>query len=214
MKVKIFGERHTATNALHYFIEQNFGISSSYYDVLGWKHRRAPKKEEWSKVDYKNTLFIFTFRNPYTWLKAMHRQPYYYHQPQLHLQSFEEFIVAPVEDYENTIKMWNEKNDSYLNMACEVPHKLCINMEVFKDSQSIIHRKLKKWLKPIRTFTPFNRYITGSGFKDDNTYDRNNCFPYVSDEVYSIINANLNKSLVEELHYDIVNRYTELAGKK
>jgi len=41
-QIKIFGERHTATNALTKFINQNFNVACRGYDFLVLKHRRAP----------------------------------------------------------------------------------------------------------------------------------------------------------------------------
>ena len=49
--LKVFGERHCGTNAIGYFAGKNFNLQVKHYDFLGWKHRLAPKKNEWSKFD-------------------------------------------------------------------------------------------------------------------------------------------------------------------
>ena len=112
---KIFGERHTGTNALSSFIIENFNIKFLYYDYLGWKHRLAPNETEIQKFATQETIFLFTFRNPYSWLKAMHRDPYYYHYPKITELNFFEFVQFQIEDYENLIMLWNQKNSSYLD---------------------------------------------------------------------------------------------------
>ena len=63
--IKVFGERHCGTNAIGYFAGKNFKLEFQHYDFLGWKHRLAPKKDEWSKFNVQSCLFIFCMRNPY-----------------------------------------------------------------------------------------------------------------------------------------------------
>ena len=113
---KVFGERHTGTNAISSFLEKNFNLENKYYEYLGWKHRLAPSHEELKKFNLVDNLFLITFRNPYSWLKAMHKEPYNYNYPQIRELDFLSFLQIPFEDYENVIKMWNQKNHSYLNI--------------------------------------------------------------------------------------------------
>tara|TARA_B100001121_G_scaffold256694_1_gene234647 strand:- start:53 stop:268 length:216 start_codon:yes stop_codon:yes gene_type:complete len=49
---KIFGERHTGTNAVGLFLRENFNLGFKYYDYLGWKHRLAPKKSEIETINH------------------------------------------------------------------------------------------------------------------------------------------------------------------
>ena len=51
----------------------------------------------------------------------MHKEPYYEHYPKIKELSFEDFLKFSIEDYENSIAMWNKKNLSYQRMAKEVP---------------------------------------------------------------------------------------------
>ena len=81
--IKVFGERHSGTNAIGYFAGKNFDLQFKHYNFLGWKHRLAPEQEEWSKFDVESCLFIFCLRNPYSWLQAMHKEPYYEHYPKI-----------------------------------------------------------------------------------------------------------------------------------
>jgi len=201
-RFKIFGERHTATNALSAFLTQNFSLPSLYYDYLGWKHRLAPKKEEWEKFNPAQTLFIFTIRNPYTWLKAMHREPYYYHQPQIVKLTFREFILHSVEDYENYIKMWNLKNLSYLRMSNEVPNALVVRMEDFLLEQQELHERVGTLVQNNEEFRPFDKYVSGYGVDENKALSHITELPPVPDLTYEIINAQLDKSLMETFGYD------------
>ena len=70
-------------------------------------------------------------RNPYSWIKAMHKEPYYHHFPKIKDLSLERFIKFSIEDYENSIAMWNQKNDSYFRMSDEIPNSIIINIEDF-----------------------------------------------------------------------------------
>ena len=126
--IKVFGERHSGTNAIGYFAGKNFDLQFKHYNFLGWKHRLAPEQEEWSKFDVESCLFIFCLRNPYSWLQAMHKEPYYEHYPKIKELSFEDFLKFSIEDYENSIVMWNKKNLSYQRMAKEVPHAVIVNV--------------------------------------------------------------------------------------
>jgi len=62
--IKVFGERHSGTNAIGYFSGKNFNLQFKHYNFLGWKHRLAPEQAEWSKFDVESCLFIFCLRNP------------------------------------------------------------------------------------------------------------------------------------------------------
>lgn len=204
MQVKIFGERHTATNALSGFIKLNFDVLQPYYHILGWKHRKAPKKREWAKIDYQNTLFIFTVRSPYSWLKAMHRQPYYHEQPQISKLSFKDFILHSVGDYENFIQMWNEKNQSYIDMSKEVPNSMVIWMEDFISDQNKIFNRLQKVLSPRGAFQMYDKYTGGYGEKDPQKKPNPNQLPHESEEIYRIINDELETGIIDFFDYQLV----------
>ena len=81
-------------------------------------------------------------RNPYSWLPAMHKEPYYDHYPKIKDLSLENFVQFSIEDYENCITMWNQKNDSYFRMSEEVPNSIIINVEDFHADQKKFHERL------------------------------------------------------------------------
>ena len=200
--LKVFGERHCGTNAIGYFAGQNFNLQSQRHDFLGWKHRLAPQQAEWRKFEIENCLFIFCIRNPYSWLKAMHKEPYYEHYPKIKELSFEQFIQFSIEDYENAIAMWNQKNLSYLRMAAEVPNSIVIPVETFHRSQEIIHGDLQKLTnKPNTPFIPMNEYVNGRGHHDDKNIESSLAIPNIDASTIELIRASLSDEVMKKCNY-------------
>ena len=72
----------------------------------------------------------------------MHREPYYDHYPKIKDLSLEDFVKFSIEDYENCIAMWNQKNDSYFRMSEEVPNSIVVNVEDFHADQQKFHERM------------------------------------------------------------------------
>jgi hypothetical protein len=201
---KIFGERHTGTNALSSFIIENFNIKFLYYDYLGWKHRLAPKKNEIQKFATQETIFLFTFRNPYSWLKAMHRDPYYYHYPKITELNFFEFVQFQIEDYENLIMLWNQKNSSYLEMINKVPISMLVKVEDFHNDQQSYFNKISSKIGFNGNFIPMDRYLNGRGQSSDKSVKESLSIPNLSREEIEVINRYLDKDLMKQLNYNLL----------
>ena len=200
--IKVFGERHSGTNAIGYFAGKNFNLQFKHYNFLGWKHRLAPEQTEWSKFDVESCLFIFCLRNPYSWLQAMHKEPYYEHYPKIKELSFEDFLKFSIEDYENSIAMWNQKNASYLRMALEAPNSIIIAVEKFYNSQEKIHGNLQKILnKPNTPFIPMHDYVNGRGRHDDKDIESSLALPNLDQSIIEIIHASLSDEIMEKCNY-------------
>ena len=203
--IKIFGERHTGTNALNLFIRENFDLRFKYYDFLGWKHRLAPKKSEWVKHETSNTLFIFLFRNPYSWLSSMYREPYYHHYLKINDRSFEEFLKFSIEDYENAICLWNQKNESYLRMSREVKHSLNIRIEDFRLDQANIHSSIARVTgQNSAEFIELSGYINGRGVEENKSIDLSLAVPELTKSEKDLINSYLSRSIMEKMGYDFL----------
>jgi hypothetical protein len=203
--VKIFGERHTGTNALNLFIRENFNLSFKYYDFLGWKHRLAPRKSEWVKHDTSNTLFIFLFRNPYSWLSSMYREPYYHHYLKINDRPFEEFLKFSIEDYENAICLWNQKNESYLKMSREVKYSLNIRIEDFRLDQENIHSSIARITgQNSGDFIQLSGYINGRGIEQDKSIDSSLAVPKLTKSEINFINSFLSRSIMRKIGYDFL----------
>ena len=201
---KIFGERHTGTNALSSFIIENFNIKFLYYDYLGWKHRLAPNETEIQKFATQETIFLFTFRNPYSWLKAMHRDPYYYHYPKITELNFFEFVQFQIEDYENLIMLWNQKNLSYLEMINKVPISMLVKVEDFHNDQQSYFDKISSKIEFNGNFIPMERYLNGRGQSSDKSVTESLSIPSLSREEIKVINHYLDKDLMKELNYNLL----------
>ena len=201
---KIFGERHTGTNALSSFIIENFNIKFLYYDYLGWKHRLAPNETEIQKFATQETIFLFTFRNPYSWLKAMHRDPYYYHYPKITELNFFEFVQFQIEDYENLIMLWNQKNSSYLEMINKVPISMLVKVEDFHNDQQSYFNKISSKIEFNGNFIPMERYLNGRGQSSEKSVTESLSIPNLSREEIEVINRYLDKDLMKELNYNLL----------
>jgi len=200
--IKVFGERHSGTNAIGYFAGKNFNLQFQHYNFLGWKHRTAPKEDEWSKFAVDQCLFIFCLRNPYSWLKAMHQEPYYDHYPKIKELSFEQFVQFSIEDYENAIAMWNQKNASYLRMAAEVPNSIMIPVEKFHAAQEIVHSDIQTILCQSEVpFIPMQDYVNGRGWHEEKEIESSLAIPNLDQNIIELINASLSPKILEQCDY-------------
>ena len=203
--IKVFGERHCGTNAIGYFAGKNFKLEFQHYDFLGWKHRLAPKKDEWSKFNVQSCLFIFCMRNPYSWIKAMHREPYYDHYPKIKDLSLENFIKFSIEDYENSIVMWNQKNDSYFRMSDEIPNSIIINIEDFHADQQKFHTKIANLLnRHDEPLIKMNDYVNGRGRHYQKDITSSLQIPKLDKKVATIINSSLSEEMMKKCNYKIL----------
>ena len=203
--IKVFGERHTGTNAIGYFVGKNFNLKFLHYDFLGWKHRLAPKKDEWSKFDVQNCLFIFCIRNPYSWIQAMHREPYYDHYPKIKDLSLQEFVQFSIEDYENCIEMWNQKNDSYFRMSNEVPNSIIVNVEDFHADQNTFHKNLADLLNiQDLPLIKMNDYVNGRGRHEKKDIASSLEVPELDKSVVKIINSFLSLETMKKCNYKLL----------
>ena len=203
--IKVFGERHTGTNAIGYFVGKNFNLKFLHYDFLGWKHRLAPKKDEWSKFDVQNCLFIFCIRNPYSWIQAMHREPYYDHYPKIKDLSLQEFVQFSIEDYENCIEMWNQKNNSYFRMSNEVPNSIIVNVEDFHADQNTFHKNLADLLNSQDLpLIKMNDYVNGRGRHEKKDIASSLEVPELDKSVVKIINSFLSLETMKKCNYKLL----------
>ena len=203
--IKVFGERHSGTNAIGFFASKNFNLKYQHFDFLGWKHRLAPKKDEWSKFEVQHCLFIFCMRNPYSWLQAMHREPYYDHYPKIKDLSLESFVQFSIEDYENCIAMWNQKNDSYFRMSEEVPNSIIINVEDFHKDQKKFHERLVDLLsRQNMPLVKMNDYVNGRGKHEQKDIASSLQVPALEKSLIKMINSFLSIETMNKCNYKLL----------
>ena len=203
--IKVFGERHCGTNAIGYFAGKNFNLKFQHYNFLGWKHRLAPKKDEWSKFDVQSCLFIFCMRNPYSWVQAMHREPYYDHYPKIKDLPLENFIQFSIEDYENCIAMWNQKNDSYFRMSDEIPNSIIINVEDFNADQRKFHTNVAGILNRFDVpLIKMNDYVNGRGRHEQKDIASSLEVPVLEKRLITMIHSFLSTETMKKCNYTLL----------
>ena len=133
----------------------------------------------------------------------MHKVPYCWHQPDLKKMTFENFLTHCIEDYENVIKMWNEKNRSYLRIYQEVPHGIILRIEDMIEDQEDIYKRIQKFLPPKGSFLPYNKYRVGGGEKDRPLSDIvSNNFEF-SETALNCIYHDIDHHLAKQLGYEL-----------
>ena len=116
--------------------------------------------------------------------------------------SFDEFITFQIEDYENSISMWNKKNKSYLELSRKVPKALIINLEEFRLNQSKIFQSLNSILETdIQEMKSITSYINGRGIIKERDIDENIFMDNLSPRNLVTINSLLDFNIMSELGY-------------
>ena len=201
---KIFGERHTGTNAITSFLERNFNLERKEYEYLGWKHRLVPDLKEMSKNKIESNIFVITLRNPYSWFHAMHRNPYSNRDPSMKELKFTDFLEYPFEDYENLIVMWNKKTKAYIEFINNFSNAVAIKIEVFNHNQERFYKKLLNEFelnKVSNNFVKEERYLGGDGEKLKYNINKSLIVPDYSARELSIINKYIDKNILNDAGY-------------
>ena len=103
-RIQIFGQRCSGTNFLEKLLLENFS-SIEIGNYYGFKHLwNAKLKRPIREGD--GIKIIIIVRNPYDWLRSVHREPH--HCPQLMARPLDVFIDEPLKAYKS--KNWNNHN--------------------------------------------------------------------------------------------------------
>ena len=144
-------------------------------------------------------------RNPYSWLPAMHKEPYYDHYPKIKDLSLENFVQFSIEDYENCITMWNQKNDSYFRMSEEVPNSIIINVEDFHADQKKFHERLADLLSSQNMpLVKINDYVNGRGRHEQKDIASSLQVPALEKSLIKIINSFLSTETMKKCNYKLL----------
>ena len=133
----------------------------------------------------------------------MHKEPYSNHYPKHKELDFIDFISAQIEDYRNVITLWNEKNQSYLDMSKKIDKSICINVEDFFYKQEHIHNELCKILGTQKNFIRFDSYVNGRGLHTDQKISESLMTPSLNKEEIQVINSFLSEELLTSLNYEV-----------
>ena len=144
-------------------------------------------------------------RNPYSWLQAMHREPYYDHYPKIKDLSLESFVQFSIEDYENCIAMWNQKNDSYFRMSEEVPNSIIINVEDFHADQKKFHARMADGLnRQDLPLVKMNDYVNGRGRHEQKDITSSLLVPALEKSLIKMINSFLSTETMKKCNYKLL----------
>ena len=126
-------------------------------------------------------------------------------EPSKILESEENFIQFSIEDYENCIAMWNQKNDSYFRMSDEIPNSIIINVEDFNADQRKFHTNLTDILN--RSDMPLikmNDYVNGRGRHEQEDITSSLMIPKLDKNLVRIINSSLSEETMKKCNYELL----------
>jgi hypothetical protein len=213
--IKVFGERNSGTIYLEKLLQKNFKINIADFQTLGWKHRLAPDKEELAKAD-EHLIYLILIKNPYSWLRSMHRKPY--NHEELKKLSFNQFIEFPYGDYRNPVIMWNDKYTSYLKMEQNVKNITFIKYEDLLEFPEKILTDLKNKFN-LKTslfwFSDINNQLTNHHGEMKKKFHKNYYLKEKWKSEYTpktldLVNKYLDRNLMHQFNYKILNNEKEL----
>ncbi len=134
----------------------------------------------------------------------MHHEPYYSHYRRITELDFLNFVQFQIEDYENVITLWNEKNRSYLEMKELLPYALAIRIEDFHSDQFHVFNQVSEEIQFNGKFMPIHSYVGGRGYTEEKDVSKSLKLPHLSKLEIETINDYLDKDLMERLNYNLL----------
>lgn len=135
--LRVFGERHTATNWLVRLLDLNVNVTivSKWPDASWvWKHTMPPPPQ----LSMRRPILVVTItKGPYSWLRSLHRVPYEYigkasanfsawlRAPWLRLRDGREHWAPNA--FASPVHLWNAKNRAYSQI--KVPARVSLRYE-------------------------------------------------------------------------------------
>ena len=115
------------------------------------------------------------------------------------------FVQFSIEDYENCIAMWNQKNDSYFRMSNEVPNSIIVNVEDFHADQNTFHKNLADLLNSQDLpLIKMNDYVNGRGRHEKKDIASSLEVPELDKSVVKIINSFLSLETMKKCNYKLL----------
>ena len=135
----------------------------------------------------------------------MYKEPYYHHYLKINDRSFDEFLKFSIEDYENSICLWHQKNESYLRMSKEVKHSINIRIEDFRLDQKRIHSLIANAIgQNSSKIVELTSYINGRGIEENKSIDFSLAIPELTKLEKNFINSYLSRSIMRKIGYDFL----------
>lgn len=190
-RFQIFGERCSGTKYLSSLLGANFpdlspGMPFGNKHLPAWYHL---PKESYPGPDHHYTLkgeefclFVVIFRNPFDWLRSMHRSPYFA-APHLHNTSIHRFIALPWEirqdgpenvrqiekdpltgkPFKNVLHLRTAKIENMLRLKTKVSHIYYVNYETVRDFPEKVVEEIAEYfyLERNEPFRPISYECSG-----------------------------------------------------
>jgi hypothetical protein len=235
--VQIFGERCSGTNFLTSLVYKNFRDIELTREFGGkhWfirDHKPRPpgnnSTDFQSKRSLKNsddTLFLVIYRNPFDWLRSLHRKPY--HAPEHWGLNFSDFIRKKWISYETSRlnKDWPEAKDDYyfieeaenilqlrtqkirhLNQLETVVRNLCfVNHEVIANRVDLLGKIADQFKIELKhpVIQGENRYLSGHATKANHFAAK--AYPAIGEEDLEFLQLNLDWKIENSIGYTFGN---------
>lgn len=193
-----------------------FELKSKKY--LGWKHGN-PRIQAINKFNEGKLLIITITKNPYSYLLSLYKRPYHYKGDKN--TSFKNFLACKWKTiflmensgkkfYKNPIEIWNEKNNSYLNLRKKV-NKEVLNIryeDLLANPEEVMLKISRNLGVKIKNEGGFKNILSSTKL-DDKKYDDYKRF-YLSEkwkeeltyEAIELINVSLDFELLKRLNYE------------
>lgn len=231
-KVQIFGERCSGTNFLHALLRENIDIgqkeSDSWY-YYGWKHfpmwlhvpyESNPPSESLERnytfEGSENYLFVVIFRDPYDWIRSIHRQ-HHHLKPEM-IVDFKHFIRSewfsfvaldtnPVTggNFENGMKLRTERIKNMLLIKDLVKNIYYVRYEILRDyPQEVLKEISEQFNITLKDYTPIILYKGDGHVYKESSYDP------IEQEDLDYINSQLDSAVENSIGYQLIEKAEEI----
>lgn len=242
-QVQIFGERCSGTNYLAALVSNNFaGVELT--TEFGWKHwfirgheprgrpnRSTDRECVRSLADSDDTLFVVIHRDPFDWLRSLHRRPY--HAPGHWNIPFSEFIRKPwfcaeptranplwpesetgeyfIEEADNVVRLRTQKAEHFLGLGSVVRNVVHLRYEDLAADPTLLAGVAERFGITLKHPEVADETVHFGG-TDGEAFESPRPYPPIADDDHEFIRATLDWEVEAKLGYtdrgDVTSRGT------
>ena len=193
-------------------------LVESFDKQLGWKHM-CPSPERLGPSRLANVKYVMVVKNPYSWALSLFRRPYHVGGRDSSFDMFLERKMPVMPELENIgtdeitpIEVWNRKVTGYLRLREEAHRSIIVRYEdLLADEMQILCQIAKKLgIRVRKELRPIKHGVK----KHDAHIDRHYYQNYYISQMWRKkltpqhilkINSRLDRNLLKELDYDILD---------
>lgn len=247
--VKLFGERNTGTTWIENLLRANLATklvrvtaakvretfvargSAGFEEDMdaffvsrrgvnfGWKHRAVTPADLAETPKFGETGFVFLTKDPYWFVRSLHRNPYNRLADRARKAPLDDFAVRPwpllMRDelgpgtLANPFELWNRKVRSYLDTCDQLPPGKAVWLR-YEDALVDDEREIRRIAATLglagpETFTPWETSTKGDAEKDRAHYQRkylaSDYHAHFSREALTVASQTLAPDLMARLGY-------------